>query len=249
MNAGLRLPGLTALLLLAACDQKPQKPPAPAPAGPADVLLEVEGHRFTRGEIDEHVAYLRSYAPDLGRITCQREVLDQLLIPLAYARVEFRTQRQALRERAEGLRRALGAEAGVSDLLSRTGKDYPGFVRFEQASRPELMIPEQRFLFDIHNLRRVSPVIELPLGFSLGASETLIPSGPTEAYLKADLILVRYSHFADAEARGRWFKALRQRLRELAPEKILVHPDLRDALPTYLVRRGHKYARPAQTPR
>lgn len=222
---------VTALALgVTACDAE-NPPPGPNKRLPTDVVMVLDGVRIDRRELEDLVAFLAKSNPTSGRNHTMIYILDEHLIPMAFARRDLAPQRRRQRELADGLAKQLGPSAGVDELRQVTA----GTNRAEFATgllRPQVGLPERRWLFDDENTLRVSPVLELPQGFSLVAAADKKP-GLTTAHDTVDACLVRFfTH--KSKAHDKWIRALKERLGSLAKETKKVHPDYRDAIPTWL---------------
>ena len=222
------------MILLVAClaagCAEPEEVPG-APSLPDGVAMRIDGVDVPRAMLDDYDAYLRDLDPRMGRNHTTRILLDELVIPVLFARREFAKEWEEQRAHAGGLRRALGEAAGYDDFVQRT-KTFRDAEKLPGVIRQHLPLPEQRWLFADENLGRVSPVLEHAQGFSVVAATDKDP-GLTKAFDRADAFVVRF-YTQRAQAYRSWWVALQKRLGELPPSAILVHPDFRDAIPPWL---------------
>jgi hypothetical protein len=204
----------------ASCSDPPAAPPATTPEAP---LLTIDGITITFGDAEPFQQYLASIAPEWGKKTRLRAVLDEYLIPLHLARRAFAKERAAARADAEALRSVATNVAELeqhSKLLSH---------RRKVLARRQIELPASMFLFDPLTTGAASDPIEVPRGFYvLGAFEL------RESALKvddlADTLQVGFTTH-DIAAFAKWLDAEQTRI---ANRVTFVHPDYRDAMPPWM---------------
>ncbi len=211
---------LLATLSLAACqDEKP-----PTPAVDQEVALIVDGISVSRGELEEHLPYFRSTS-NLGRNYILREILTQHLLPLKFAQRDFAAARKEQRQRAEALVKILG-QGSYADLL-RLSEHYPNRKLLQAEGRQgKFAIPETCWVFDDMNVGGVSPILELPQGFSILGAIAKHP-GRTTAYDTVDACVLHFFNL-DTEEYAAWRKEAKK---SFQGKLSYVHPDYVDALP------------------
>jgi hypothetical protein len=195
-------------------------------AWPAGLVLQVDGLQVWEHEVAPLVSYLASVDRRAGRRTRLAAILSAHLLPLKLAQRAFAAERAALRPRCEALRRAVD-NGGFPELVAK-GRVVPGASHL-RLGRHELPLPLQSYAFAAENLGQTSPVLEVPQGFALIATEHLAP-GTSRADDLADVFQVPfYSHSPDDFAA--WLRGAQA---AVAGRVEYVHPDYRDALPPWL---------------
>jgi len=205
-------------LLLAACGGN-----APAPESR---LLAVDGIEIALSEVEPYIEFLSSFMPNAGRKTSVQLVLDQYLLPLRLAQRAFPALRAEQRARAE----ALCSVATNVVELEQCAEGLPPHMKDVRAvRRPHAQLPVAIFLFDQMLQGSVSPPIEVPTGyFVVGCLEMHESQAVLEDYCKA-LQIGFVTH-----SRADWEKWIEAEHARVADKVTFVHPDYRDALPTWL---------------
>lgn len=209
---------LALALLLAACGGK-----APAPESR---LLVVDGIEITLAEVEPYTTFLASFMPNAGRKTRVQLVLDQYLLPLRLGQRAFATQRAEQRARAEALR---SVATNVAELEQQAAQLAPEMKDVRHLRRTQAMLPVAMFLFDPMLQGSVSPPIDMPAGyFVVGCLELHESVSALEDHAKA--LQIGFVTHTVAEWKV-WLEAEHARI---ADKVTFVHPDYREALPTWL---------------
>jgi hypothetical protein len=208
----------TAALLLAACGE-----PAPAPE---PRLLVVDGVGIALAEVEPYVEFLASFMPNAGRKTKVQTVLEQYLLPLRFAQRAFPAQR------AEQLTHAAALCSVATNVveLEQHAAQIPAHLKKEtNLRRTHAQLPVAIFLFDPMLQGSVSPPIEVPSGyFVAGCLEMHESALALDDYCKA--LQVGFVTHSAIEWR-QWWETEQARI---ADKVTFVHPDYREALPTWL---------------
>lgn len=205
-------------LLLAACGDK-----TPAPESR---LLVVDGIEIGLTEVEPYIGFLTGFMPNAGRKTCVQLVLDQYLLPLRLAQRAFPTQRAEQRERAQALR---SVATNVEELEQRAASLPPNMKDVRNLRRTHALLPVAIFLFDEMLQGSVSPPIEVPSGyFVVGCLEMHESASKLDDHCKA--LQVGFVTHAAKE----WQEWLDAEHARVADKVTFVHPDYREALPTWL---------------
>lgn len=207
-----------AATVLAACGDE-QSPPAYGP----DVVLVVDGLEIRRQEIERFQAIHASTAPELGRRTIVRYLLENHVLPLRYAQRAFADRRAELREQARLLTTVAG---NVVELEQRC---EPFFHQRKLLNRRQVEAPVAEFAFDRERLGSVSEPLEVPKGFVVAGCFDIQESAIVSEDL-ADLLQVGFLTHTNAE----WVAWLRSEFDRTADKVTYVHPDYREALPFWL---------------
>lgn len=207
---------------LAQCGDDPQPEPGPTVPGAA---LEVAGVSIQRTAIEDYLPYFDTVDPRHGRKAKVREVLTQVLLPIAFQRRDFAAEREVLRERAAALQ---SVAQSYNELVER-GAAFGGREPEEPYGRSTLPFPLARYAFDESNLGRTSEPIETGQGWALIAPRELLPGRTTAGDLcRAYVVLFHHQTNDDYDE---WWRAARAAARDAVT---WVDPDLRDALPIWL---------------
>jgi hypothetical protein len=218
-TAGLLLVGIG---WLGACgDRSPEAAPPPD----ADLALQVGEARVEWSELEALLPYFDSVDRRVGRSTRIRHLLDNHLLPLAAARLAFKEKRAEQRRHAE----ALAAVVGNGGYPALRAQGRQSGQESAKAKREDFPLPVAAWLFDPKNIGQVSPVTETPQGFTL-ASAYDVQRGETPLQDRVEAFQATfYTHTPDDFST--WWNAERQRL---VGATRYVHPDLADALPSWL---------------
>jgi hypothetical protein len=206
------------MLLLAACGGN--APPAESR------LLVVDGIEIALSEVDPYIEFLASFMPNAGRKTRVQLVLDEYLLPLRLAQRAFPKQRAEQREHAEAL---CSVASNVEELQQRAAMMPPHMKDVRNIRRTHAQLPVAMFLFNQMLQGSVSPPIEVPSGYfvvgSLGMHET---QSALDDYCTA--LQIGFVTHSGTEWQ-QWIEAEHARI---ADKVTFVHPDYREALPTWL---------------
>lgn len=209
--------------LLAGCDSHEPitlEPPAPG------VILEVDGLRVSREEIQWWLSYVHGYQPTAGRKSITAYLLETHLLPLKAAQRDFGATRAAALEMAENLR----AVAGNSLELQRKATLLPGYLAPRSYLRIDLEPAVLPYVFAPENLGGVSDPIETPRGFMLASGIDLTPGGTS---LGDRITLCRVNFWTqDDREYGQWFADLRQHLKG---KVTYLDPEFEGALPHWIM--------------
>ena len=223
---GTALLGAALLGAASSCTKEPQEQPvAPNPEPTADdALLTIDGITITFGDLAEGVAYFDSLNPNASKRTKMHRVLDELVLPLKFARHEFAAERQELLAQAVALRAIAGNvqeldEASDSELMIR---------RRKTVTPRDVEIPIARYLFDPTQIGGVSQPIEVPQGYVLAGAFDL-EQMQLVLLDRCDALQVLFSNH-DISAWRQWLGDLRARI---ADKVTYFHPDYRDAMPSW----------------
>jgi hypothetical protein len=223
LPSSLLLAAATTGAILWGCeDQDPGPPPAPA----AGVILEVDGLRVMRQEVEDWYAYVESYQPTAGRMQAIAYFIETHLLPLRAAERDFPEARARALDKAHGLQ----SVAGNSLELQDKGPGLPEYVPATNYSRTDLEPAVVDYAFALENLGRVSEPIATPRGFVLAASIDMIPGGTTFSdrvrLCRADFWMSGDQEYFD------WIRDLRSRLEG---KVTYLDPDFRHAVPDWLL--------------
>lgn len=205
-------------------DPSPGAPPRPVLPAAGERLLEIDGITVTFGDVAPAMAFLDRLAPERSLRHKLRAVLDELVLPLLFARREFGKERAALLERARELSAAVG---NVAELEARSeGLDH----RVRKSVTPMAVeIPIARFLFDPLKVGSVSGPIEVPQGFVVAGAFDL-QEHQLVSLDRCDALQVGFvTHRANAW--GAWLADLRARIGDRVT---YCHPEYRRAVPPWL---------------
>jgi len=207
-----------AALLLAACG-------GDAPAAETRLLV-VDGIEVGITEVEPYLEFLGSFMPNAGRKTRVQLVLDQYLLPLRLAQRAFPKERAEQREHAEAL---CSVATNIEELQQRAELLPPHMKDVHNFRRTHVQLPVALFLFNELLQGSVSPPIEVPSGYfvvgCLGLHES---AAMLDDYCTALQIgFVTHS----ATEWQQWIEAEHARV---ADKVTFVHPDYREALPTWL---------------
>lgn len=187
-------------------------------------LLVLDGMTIMLAEVEPYVAFLDSSMPEFSRTTKVKTVLDEYLIPMHLARREFADARAAqLRTLTELRSVATNAYELEQQSTNRTSKER------SKAPRSRLRLPVAMFLFDPAKMGSVSEPIELPNGYVLATAFDL-----KESQLaiddRVDCLQVGAFTHPHVEFMA-WYRGQEATLGQRAS---FVHPDYRDAIPTWI---------------
>lgn len=210
------------LLLLAVAPAGCGDSPA-APTPDPNVVLIVDGIEIRRAEVDRYAAVHSSTAPELGRRTIERHLLENYVLPLRFAQRDFAARRAELLQQARGL-----AEV-ASNVLELEQRSELFFKQRKQVTRRQIEPPVAEFAFDREKLGSVSGVLEVPKGFIVAGCHDILESRIVTEDV-ADLLQVGFVTHDNREW-AEWMRAMQDRI---ADKVTFVHPDLRDSLPTWM---------------
>ncbi|MBK8974562.1 MAG: peptidyl-prolyl cis-trans isomerase [Planctomycetes bacterium] len=211
---------------LTGCDREPAAAtPAPAVAPAPGVLLQFGPYRVLREDLEPLDAWLAGFDQTMGRKYRIRELLDQHLLPVAMARVDFATERAALRARAE----ELCATCGNALELRRRGAIAGGYQPPAPLTRSDLPLAAASWALRVEHIGAVSPPIETPQGFLVLGLEDILP-GVTSVLDRAVAMVVPFLQ-GDLASFDAW---LADRKRAMAGQVTYCHPDLEGTLPAWL---------------
>lgn len=209
------LPALLASALPIACSEQQQAPP--------DRLLVVDGIEVTFAELEPYLQFFASFMPEGGQKVRIHQILDDHLLPLRLAQRAFPEQRRQLLGQAQALC-AVATNAHELDEQSRA---------IEDKSRRNLTrrnrLPVVMFLFAPENTGAVSPPIEVPFGYVVTAAFDLKQA----ARLVDDYVDALQVGFA-THSSDDWKLWLEDEKRRIATKVTYVHPDYREAMPSWL---------------
>ncbi len=178
-------------------------PPTPVEPGDREVVFRIDRIEITKGELEEHAAFLEEVGGDRSPAQIRRFLLSDLLLPrrIAESLIPEENRREA-REKAEALAAVVAAKGGRLAALREEGARFGG----GEAPRPftptsGLPADALEILFSLE-IGAVSPPLELrwgclilsPIsekkGLDLRSTErraytVFFPNGATEA-LKAE---------------------------------------------------------------
>ncbi len=204
--------------------------PAPGPSGPkpTDVVLRLDGMEFTFAEVDEWADFLRIAYPMAGRKTIVQAVLEQHVIPLRLA------ERAFPEERAQLLREATEASGVLTNVYELEQAQQGGNLEVQERrkyTRLQPAIPVAAHLFNRMNEGSVSKPLAVPRGFVLAATHeyTEVPVAGEDL---VEATQVGFFHHT-VGAWNEWHAAEKARIKD---KVTYVHPDFRDALPTWCER-------------
>ena len=212
---------LALAMFFAACDDPPAV--APAPQGPGDVLLRIDGIDITFGEVEPYLKFLDETMPEGGRRTKVQKVLQEFVVPLRLAQRKFPEERRVMQERARHLR----SVATNVDELEQQGAQL--VIKSVQLTRGQADLPVVVFLFDPLTTRGVSEVLEVPRGFVVAAARDLHETAAA-VYDTVDAVMVGF--FTQTPADWETWKHVAQE--DVAHKATYIHPDYREAMPTWL---------------
>lgn len=213
---------------LASCREAsaPKTPAAPA----ADVVLEIDGIRVTRAEIEDWYPYLEALDPRLGKGFRVRQVLEQQLLPMKFAQRYHAVHRSELATRAEAL---VKVAPTLSELVtvSKTAEDPKerGYTPERATTRSDLPLALARAIFDPTKLGQVQGPIETPQGFAVVANRT-ITKGVTAFEDRADPWIVLFNTHMSREFEQWWSQARAS----VGSRLTFVHEDFKDCLPDWI---------------
>ncbi|MCR9247747.1 MAG: hypothetical protein NXI31_22190 [bacterium] len=219
--AALAIPTL-ALSTLAIWGCSESNPPVPPAAG-ASQLVSIDGIDITFADVDPLLEYLRSTNPDAGHKTMVRLILETHLIPLALAERSFAKERAVLLEQAKGVRQIA---SNVYELEQARGNVEVQERRAYTRLQPDL--PVAAFLFNRLNEGGVSQPIPVPRGFVLAGTHeyTEVPVAGE------DMVEATQVGFFTHKV-VEWQDWLAAEQTRIADQCTYVHPEFRDALPTW----------------
>ncbi|MEZ5964328.1 MAG: hypothetical protein R3F56_10825 [Planctomycetota bacterium] len=224
----LRHPARLCLLSLAGagCDHS-GRPPQARPG----VILELDGVDVHESELEPLLTFVRESGDRPGLDLARQLVLDQHVLPLRFAQRAFASERAALRERAEAMRRSVMASGGADPQLRAKGAIAGGEASPGLIGRGGMELAQAAWCFDPDNFGLVSPVVEVPRGFCLLSFSDHRPGIERSGDLVDAYQVPFYTH--DKGTFETWWKT--QQL-ALAGKLTYVHPAYVDALPPWLKR-------------
>lgn len=222
---------LLATLLAAGCsgDAGPGSdgPPPPPEPGVLLVLDPGDGRPVTvrRADLMPHDAFWARHDPSLGVDYRRRQLLDQLVLPVALARAAFPEERAAARERAT----RLAEHCGNALELRRRGEALGGFGPDEAFTQAELPLSVTRWALEPAHIGAVSPPLPTPRGFYVAGLEDILPGTTSAGDRFVAFVVPFFTH--DPSAFDAW---LAERKQALTGAVSYVHPDIAEALPAWL---------------
>lgn len=220
---------LALLWMVSSCGGRKENVPQPTGApeiGADEVLLEVAGIAFTRGELDAISAPVHAGMPNAGRKARWRAVLEHAL-QVRLAHRKHGGEMAELRERAQALADAT-RNGGYPELV-RQGEAFGGRQEERPQSRGGMPPAVADFVFKMENLGQVSDPIATPQGYHVVSCELVEPGTSSDQ----DLAHVYFVPFLaiPGDAFDSWWKEVRPTLRDQVTK---VHPELTGALPPWL---------------
>ncbi|MCA8947903.1 MAG: hypothetical protein KDE27_00275 [Planctomycetes bacterium] len=218
--AGAILAAAVAVAFAACGERTPSAPPA---ATSADVILTIDGIDITLGELEPFMAWIRETRPDVGRKTLAQKVLEGHLVPLRLAERAFAAERAAQRAKAVEIRSVVQNVYELeraSDALEV--QDRRRYTRLQ----PDLSVG--MFLFDRLQEGNVSDPIAVPRGFVLASTHEHVDA-PVAG---EDMVEATQVGFFTHKV-GEFHDWIEQEQARVADKVTYVHPDYRDALPTW----------------
>lgn len=191
---------------------------------PESRLLVLDGLVIELAELEPFLAFMDTWAPDIGRKTKMMRVLEQYLIPLHLARRHFGPQRAEKLQQAE----ALCAVATNVKELEQRAELLPDKVLRDEA-RTTMSLPEAMFLFDPLQQGGVSKPIEVPQGWHVVGSFEL-----REKPLALDDVVKSLRVAFDTHTAGQWYQWYEEQKKTLADKATFVHPDWTTAIPEWI---------------
>ncbi len=202
------------------------KDPGPAPPPAPGVILEVDGIRIMRQEVDDWYAYVEGYQPTAGRKQAIAFFIETHLLPLRAAERAFAAERSQALERAQGLRSVAGNSLELADKAAQ----LPEYVAASNYARTDLEPAVAPFAFALENLGRVSDPIPTPRGFVIAAAVDLIPGGTTFSdrvrLCRVDFWMSSGQEYVD------WLRDLRSKLQG---KVTYLDPEFEHAIPNWLL--------------
>lgn len=208
------------------CDEQ-----AAGPAVRAGVVLEIDGIVVHEAELTDLVRYVQSSGDRLGRNFATQIVLDRHVLPLRCAQRAFAPARAELRAKAEAMHRSVMASGGADPQLRSKGAILGGEASPGLLSRAGMELAQAAWCFAPDSFGLVSPVLEVPRGFCLLSVADHRPGIERTGDLVDAYQVPFYTH--DQRAFGAWWD---EHKGTLAGKLTYVHPDYRDALPTWIQR-------------
>jgi len=195
------------------------------------VVLVVDGIEVREADLEPLLTFVRNGGGRLGRNAAVQAVLDRHLLPVRFAQRAFASERAALRERAEAMRRSVMASGGADPQLRAKGaimggEETPGLV-----ARNAMELAQAAWCFDLEHLGLVSPVLEVPRGFCLVSFCDHQPGLERAEDVVNAYQVPFYTH--DRNQFEAWWT---EQKRALSGKLTYVHPDYADALPPWLKR-------------
>lgn len=206
--------GLAALGLAVACKDPP----------PETRLLVLDGIEIKVADVEPYVAFMDSYAPDLGRKTKMMQVLERYLIPMHLARRHFGPQRAEKLEQAKAM---CAVATNVSELEAKSALINEKVNRDE--ARTTLSPPEAMFLFDPLLTGAVSQPIEVPQGWYVVAAFEVQPA----SLMLSDTVRSVRVGFITHTAK-QWYEWYEAQKPLLQAKATFIHPDWVTAIPQWI---------------
>lgn len=203
----------------ASCSKSPPVPPADEAR-----LLVIDGIEVRVAELTPYLAFFDSFLPEAGRKVKVQRVLEDHLLPLQLARRAFAEPRQKLLAEA----RQLGEVATNFYELEQQTTNVVYRKRLN-LTRLKPRLPVSMFLFDPLRTGSVSAPIEVPQGWIVAAAFELHESPLTSDDYVDGLQVAFFTH-SDQE----WLDWYDAQKKLLADKVTFVHPDYREAMPTWI---------------
>lgn len=205
------------LLLLAGCGGDRKVPDR-------DLLLTIDGLEIRLAEVEPHVKFLDSIAPEWATRVKYRRALDEFVIPLRLAQRAFPNERAKLLERARHLRSV------ATNAIELEQQGAQQVMKRQNLTRRSVEIPVAMFLFDPLTTGGTSDPIEVPRGWIVASAYEI-----KEAALVLDDVADAVQVGFLTHSPGDWVTWLEQEQRRLADKVTYVHPDFREHLPEWIV--------------
>ena len=211
---------LLALAGLSACGGPASTPPAPQ-AG--NRLLVVDGIEVTLDDLQPWLEFLDSFGPEVAPKVKVRRALDEYVLPMRFAERSFAAAR------AEQLALAKQLRAVATNTYELEQRGALLVQKRRNISYSSIDFPIARFVFDELRLGSVSEPLAVPRGFVV-ASGFDIHKTSLVANDIADAVLVGFFTHSPAD----WATWLEGEKRRVGGLVTFVHPEHREAVPTWL---------------
>ncbi|HET6201185.1 MAG TPA: peptidylprolyl isomerase [Planctomycetota bacterium] len=171
----------------------PQLPPE-ALAGADRVVLRVKGLDVRKGEIDDLVAYQRTYSSGPDGLLI-RDALDRALLPVKIVLAQYKDKADALQAKAEKIRADLASGKDFAELAKANSDDRttaPNGGDLGQFGREDFKLPFARVAFTTEKGKASAP-FWTPFGLNLlRVDEVLKGEKPALDRVRARYILLAF---------------------------------------------------------
>lgn len=210
-----------AALALAACNKATPAPPKPPTA--ADRLLTIDGIEITFGEVLPLLDFVTATHPEVGRKTLMQMVLETHTVPLRLAERAFAAERAELKQHAADLRSV------ATNVVELEAQAVPERIKeHKKYSRMQPELPVSMFLFDPLMTGGVSDPIAVQQGFVVTGAHDY-----AEMPLRSEDMVEATQVGFFTHTYGAWRDWLATEQQRVADKVTYVHPDYREALPTW----------------